>query len=192
MIEAMETTEELAQYIQEKASNTPRFIVAISGFGGSGKSTLSEKLSKILDDSTLIHVDDFIAADENGAKEGHVHDWEKLEKLLFIPAKNNDKIVSRIYDWNSNKQVYEEVTATKYMIIEGSSGLIQDKYLQYFDLSIWLDVPQEIANNRGKKRDIEVYHVDHSELWENVWSPREKTNFIKQRPDKRADILFKN
>jgi uridine kinase len=182
----------LAEEIRQRAKKTAPYVIAISGFVGSGKSTLSEQLKKLLADATVIHVDDFIAADENGAKEGYLHNWEKLKKLVFERVKTDEEIVSRIYDWPTNKQVLEKLPVTKYMIIEGSAGLIQDKFLAYIDLTIWIDVPHKIANARGKRRDKEEYNVDHDELWDNVWTPREKESFKKQRPDKKADIIFDN
>lgn len=36
------------------------YIIAIDGFGGSGKSTVAEKLAGYLSDSFIIEMDDFI------------------------------------------------------------------------------------------------------------------------------------
>jgi len=188
----MKNTEELASYIELKAEGCERFVVAISGFGGAGKSTTSEKLSALLGHATLIHTDDFIDSDENGALEGYHLNWKELEAQVIKVAKTADKLTSRIYDWNSNQPVFEEVPTNKYIIIEGSLWLIQDKFRPYFDVTVWVNVPQDIANARGKKRDNEEYGVDHDELWDSVWGPREKDSFNKLRPDKNADILLDN
>lgn len=187
----MKSVEELAQYIQSKASDNKRFVIAISGFGGAGKSTTSEKLSTLLS-ATLIHTDDFIASDQNGAFEGYHLDWKQLEGQAIEVAKTADKLTSRIYDWGSNRPVFEETSVNKFIIFEGSIWLVQDKYKNYFDLMVWVNVPQDIANARGKKRDNEVYGTDHDELWDNVWSPREKDSFDKLRPEKTADLLLDN
>jgi len=186
------TVEELANHIKSKSDNTERFVIAISGFGGAGKSTISKKLVDLLCNATLIHTDDFIASDENGALEGYHLDWEKLEGQLIKPSKSVATLTARIYDWPSNKPVFEEVAANQYVIIEGSIWLIQDKFKNSFDLTAWVDVPQDIANARGKKRDNEEYGVDHDKLWDEVWSPREKDSFNKLQPDKNADLLIIN
>jgi uridine kinase len=188
----MKSAEELANYIQSKADDHERFAVAIAGFGGAGKSTISEKLSTLLGNTTLIHADDFIAADENGALEGYHLDWEKLDGQAIKIAKTATKLTSRIYDWGSNQPVFEEVPVNKYIIFEGSIWLTQYKFKQFFDLVVWVNVPQDIANARGKKRDSEKYGVDHDELWDNVWSPREKASFNELEPSKNADILLDN
>lgn len=182
----------LSEWIKNEAKNKPRIVIAVSGFGGSGKSTVSNKLSQLLGDAYIVHVDDFIEADDNGAKKGYLHDWQKLEEMLFKDARKATTIVSKTYDWSLNKQVIEEMHPGKYLIIEGSAGLFQEKYIRYFDIKIWLDVTHEVANIRGKKRDSEEYEINHDDLWDNVWSPRESKFFEKQRPDLRADILFKN
>ena len=88
--------------------------------------------------------------------------------------------------------VFEEILANKYIIIEGSLWLIQDKFKSNFNKTVWINVPQEIANARGKKRDNEVYGVDHDELWDQVWGPRETESFNKLHPDKNADIPLDN
>lgn len=188
----MKNVDELADYIESEAVGRDRFVIAISGFGGAGKSTASEKLSNSLGHATLIHTDDFIDADENGALEGYHLNWKKLETQVIKIAKTAGKLTSRIYDWNSNRPVFEEVPADKYVIIEGSLWLIQDKFKPYFDVTVWVNVPQNIANARGKKRDNEEYGVDHDELWETVWGPREEDSFNKLRPDMKADILLDN
>jgi uridine kinase len=121
----MKSIEELADYIKSKASKDERYVIAISGFGGAGKSTASRRLSTLLGDTTLIHTDDFIAADENGVLEGYHLDWEKLEGQTIKIAKTAKKITSRIYDWDSNQPVFEEIPVSKYVIVEGSIWLIQ-------------------------------------------------------------------
>jgi uridine kinase len=188
----MNSVKELADYIKMRTDNSTRYVVAISGFGGAGKSTISRSLAESLGNATLIHTDDFIAADENGALEGYHLNWEILQDQVIKIARSADTLTSRIYDWSSNRPVFEEIASNKYIIIEGSLWLMQDKFKQYFDTTVWIDVQQDIANARGKKRDNEEYGVNHDELWDSVWGPREKDSFIKLRPDEHAEILLNN
>ena len=182
----------LADFISRTAATQSRYVVAISGFGGSGKSTVSGRLSRRLN-ASIIHVDDFIAADKNGARENFPHDWQKLEDLTLAHLKTENEIVARIYDWQSNRQVLEKTRVGKYVIIEGSAGaLIRDDFRAYFDLTVWIDVPADIAHARGKRRDRVEQGVDHDHLWDEVWSPLENAWFDEHRPDLKVDVLLSN
>ena len=176
----------LAKQIRNDSASSKKYVIAISGFGGSGKSSTTNVLQNLLENTTVIHVDD------NGAKPGFIHDWQKLENEVFKKAHSEENIISKIYDWETNKITIETTSPNKIIIIEGSAGLFLPKYIDYFDLKIWLDVPQSIANARGKKRDKEEYGVDHDQVWDNVWSPKELETFTKNRPDKNADLLLQN
>lgn len=188
----MKSTEVLAEHIKAKAANCDRYVIAISGFGGAGKSTISHKLVALLGNATLIHTDDFIDSDENGALEGYHLNWDELESQVLKVAKTAGTLTKRIYDWGSNKPVFEETHAKKYVIIEGSIWLMQNAYRPYFDTTVWVNVPQDIANARGKKRDAEEYGVQYDELWDMVWGPRERDSFIRLKPNENADISLDN
>lgn len=182
----------LAGAIAKLATDRRRYVVAISGFGGSGKSTVSGKLGQLLS-AALIHVDDFIQADENGALEGYPHDWYSLENLTLMHLRSGDEVVARIYDWYSNTRVYERIALGQVVIVEGSAGaLLSDEYRPYFDLTVWVDVTAEVAHSRGKHRDRVEQGVNHDRLWDGVWAPLELAWFRDHRPDLRADVLLPN
>ena len=86
-----------------------------------------------------------------------------------------------------------EARVGKYVIIEGSAGaLIRDDFRAYFDLTVWIDVPADIAHARGKTRDRVEQGVDHDHLWDEVWSPLENAWFDEHRPDLKVDVLLSN
>ncbi|MCC2631671.1 MAG: putative phosphoribulokinase [Patescibacteria group bacterium] len=185
-------TDDLAKEIIELSKVRERFVIAISGFAGAGKSTISQKLAGSLGGASIIHVDDFIVADENGAKPGYPHNWQRFEELVLRELHVTNTVQSRIFDWKSNRQVDERQEVGRFVIIDGPGELFQDAFRGYLDLLIWIDLPQDVANARGMKRDREEYQVDHDELWSTVWSPKEAETFMSIRPDLKADILFTN
>lgn len=186
------TVENLVTEIQNRSGQNP-IVIAISGFGGSGKSTLAQKLHESLDKSTVIHLDDFIvdqlssrSADWDG------FDWERLKRQVLEPLQEGKKQVEYdVYDWPSNKLASKKkVDIEKYVIIEGV-GLIRDELKQYFDCTIWIDIPLEIASERGRTRDREEYKVPHDNLWDELWTPNDRDYFEKYQPNKNVDFCFK-
>ncbi len=75
----------LVEAIRERTQVAPYFIIAISGFGGSGKSTLSKQLAQILNDTTIISVDDFSLHRQAARTQAWESlDWDRLALLLMI------------------------------------------------------------------------------------------------------------
>lgn len=54
------TIEEIANTIKEKSHEKTPILIAIDGFGGSGKSTIAKKLADSLGNAYVIGIDDFI------------------------------------------------------------------------------------------------------------------------------------
>lgn len=180
--------EELAVYIQQIDDSAQPFVIAIDGYGGSGKSTLSKELKQLLPNALAIETDNFIKyPHETNVFE---HDWMAIEKDVLARLKTDDSVVTKAYDWNTLGPKKESQPVGHFVIVEGIS-LLDEKYVNYYDLKIWIDCPYEIALERGKKRDKEEQGTDHDELWETVWGPGSRQYFQRVRPDLKADVLFK-
>jgi uridine kinase len=180
---------ELSKYIISISNETYPYVIAIDGFGGSGKSNLSRQLLKLLRDGLIIQTDDFIKyPHETNVFE---HDWEAIENKVLKRLKEVTSVTTKTYDWHTLKAVTDEQsTIQKYILFDGI-GLLEPKYLKYYNLKIWIDCPYELALERGKKRDREDQGVDHDQLWDEVWGPGSQQYFERAQPHKRADILFK-
>lgn len=188
----MNSIRELVDYIKKKSTKKIPFLVGISGFAGSGKSTISRELSQLLNNATIIHVDDFIKFSNNGAKPNYPHDWYAIEELV-LKRLHTGKVISRTYDWKTNSKVIDEfIDVTPIIIMEGIPAMFRPDILQYLDLKVWIDCPQSIANERGKKRDREEHKVDYEDLWNNAWIPAESKYYEENRPDRFADLTFRN
>ena len=187
-----EQLSELKDALSKQARNKERVVIALSGFGGSGKSVFAQKLAEILGDTVVISLDDFIvnqlsvrSADWKG------FDWGRLVQQVLRPIKKGETLLTYdVYDWKLNQlTTQKKVELPTYIIIEGV-GLINNGLDEYFDYKIWIDVSLETATQRGKKRDREEYEVGHDRLWDEVWSSNDSDYHKKHSPKEFVDYMI--
>jgi len=184
---------EAAEIIKKIAEGKKHFVIALAGFGGAGKSTVANKLSNTLENAVVIPLDQFIInrlLDRSADWDGF--DWARVIEQVLKPVQDGSEIITfGICDWQQNKIIEEKtLELPKYIIIEGC-GLIREQLKKYFDFSIWIDIPLEVAYERGSTRDREEYKVDHDKLWKERWTPNDKDYFEKYQPAVNADFLLK-
>jgi uridine kinase len=169
----------------DKLNKTSTVLIAIDGFGGSGKSTLTEKIKNHFPDATIVHLDDFYSHELNRA------DRERLINQVIKPLKSNQTAKYQRYDWGK-KELTEwiEINPGKIILIEGVSTL-HDDFNHYYDFRLWIDYPQEEGFKRGLERDKKEYGVDTTDEWLNIWIPQEKEYFKTQKPKQKADLIVK-
>jgi uridine kinase len=142
-------------------------IIAISGYGGAGKTELAKTLGRDKPGIQLIHVDDYLdwtkVCELN--EDGEGVDFQSIIKAHIEPFRNDKKPV-------------------KYLIIEGIK-LFSAERQKYFDYKIWVDTPIDSANGNGQVRDGE-----NQRLWEEVWVPNEIAFEKKHNPKQYADALY--
>lgn len=173
-------------------------FVAISGYGGSGKSTFAQGVSKAIgSDTAVIPIDDFII----GARDERSVDWRTFDRSrlhddIIEPASVGKTLRYQRYnsgDWVANRGGdWIEVTVGKVVIVEGC-GILHPTLLPHYDFSAWIDLPQPRALESAKYRDaseIELFGDDDTAaLWDNVWGPNDKDFFETFRPDLNATVL---
>lgn len=151
-------------------------IIAVSGFGGAGKSTFSGELSGLIK-ASVICVDQFGV---DRAIEDYTHwagmDFDKLEKEVLVPFSEGKS---------------GGVSNSDFLIIEGV-GLFRPELLKYFTYKIWIDCPQGVANARGKKRDREVHKNPQDEKWDGPWKRNDDEYFNTYKPRDIADLVIYN
>jgi uridine kinase len=144
-------------------------IIGIDGKDGSGKTTfannLSENLQKLGHNSVLIHMDDFLNPREIRHKQGvnsprgFVDDSYNSEALIhnvLNPLKSGEKSLSiKYFDYVNDCEAGTgviDVPAGSIVIIEGL--FLHSPHLRNFwDFSIYLDVPFEVTFERMSLRD---------------------------------------
>lgn len=176
-----------------KSLNRPA-IIAISGFGGAGKSTFADLLGVAID-APVIRLDSF-ARDRLESEEyslWEAMDFDRLEKEVLIPFSTGARLIQYGgYHWGENKIVKTKaIEHTGSVIIEGV-GLLRPELNKYFAYKIWVDCPKEEAVRRGKKRDREVYNTPRDENWDGLWMKNDTEYFETFKPKEVADFVFSN
>lgn len=165
-------------------------IVGISGFGGAGKSTLANDLAKTVG-GYVVGVDAFFknTTDENYSL-WEIIDFDRLEQEVLVPFQEGRDISYSAFDWENNTLGQkQEMPTTDLLIVEGV-GLFRPNLMQYFDFSIWIDCPLDVAIARGKKRDKEEYGQDHDQLWDGLWQRNDQDYQREYRPKETATTIY--
>ena len=147
-------------------TNTKKpFLIAISGGSGSGKTTLAERLAARLAprSSTIVSEDRYY---KNSAKikgfDARTYNFDNLESrdhaLLeeqLKKLKSGEPIESPIYNFvvHAREDKTDKIPPTEMMIFEGIHILSSERIRDLFDLTIYVDTPDDIRFLRRLLRD---------------------------------------
>jgi len=173
-----------------RKSDTKPVLIAIEGFGGSGKSTIAEKLKNELESAYVVNIDDFIVKEkilEQSWDKGGF-DRSRLERQVLIPASTGQAVAYQKLLWDTNTLSEPiSVPKTDFLIIEGISSY-HPNIAKYYDYKIWVDTPIEVAKERGKARDRDNENAQH---W-GLWAENDLRYQQKYHPEKVADFIIAN
>ncbi|MFD2054286.1 nucleoside triphosphate hydrolase [Mesorhizobium calcicola] len=159
----------LAATIFKRAGKARRFIVAIAGPPGAGKSTLSASLHDLLPEGAVevvpmdgFHYDD-IVLERRGlrARKGapETFDFAGFEALLKRIRAGEPDIAIPVFDRNmelSRAAASIIATETKFILVEGNYLLLDEepwsRLAPLFDFSIFVDVPRDQLERRLLER----------------------------------------
>lgn len=184
------TLEKIAAAIRSQASDSQPILIGIEGFGGSGKTTLANRLKDILGNSYVVSIDEFIVkekiAELSWDKGGF--DRDRLERQVLKPAKSGEPIRYQELLWDTNTlSEFKTVPIADYLIVEGIS-CYHPAIARYYDFKIWIDTPMEVAKQRGHARDGSNENAQHWDLW----AENDLRYQNKYHPEKFADFVFNN
>jgi uridine kinase len=140
------------------------FIVGLAGPSGSGKSTVSKRVASRLK-GHVISMETYAVEMNHLALEQraqldydapHATDVKLLESDIREYAAGK-AIEAPIYDFAEHLRVSgrrRHIPAKSLLIVEGILALHFAELRRYFDLSIYLDAPDEVCFRRRKVRDI--------------------------------------
>jgi uridine kinase len=174
---------------RRKPANRP-FIIGISGFGGSGKTSLAGKLSEILEDTQTIHFDDFVTKERlyEPLENWECFDRERLERQVLEPARNDRPIRYQKLIWRENKLGSPEtVPPCTYLIVEGIS-IWHPGLEHYYDYKVWVNTAPDMAAERGRQRE----NGNGYEVYWDLWRQNEARYLAKYHQNALADFMIDN
>ncbi|HSW36897.1 MAG TPA: hypothetical protein VLG37_00850 [Candidatus Saccharimonadales bacterium] len=168
-------------------------IIAISGFGGSGKTMLAKWLEEQLEDSAVVCIDSFSNHEWRRSSEWDNFDRKRFEQEVLKPAQTNHfPLVFSHVPWPGHPAENPiNISEVKYLIVEGCS-VLHPGLLKYYDFKVWINCPLETATERAMWRDRFVHKDEHDHLWQNIWMPNDQDFFDKYQPSLKADFIFNN
>lgn len=170
----------IREKVTELLTQKQPVLLAIDGYGGSGKTTLARTMQSEFPNSAIITLDDFATDPDSGA------DRKRFLSHVLMPISERKPAHYQLFDWPSKTLAeWRTVKADALVIIEGVSVLGED-FNSYYDVRIWIDCPFELASQRMKERDKNMHNPNYFNVWE-----KEDRDYEKTEPWKRADLLIK-
>jgi uridine kinase len=159
--------------------NRKTLVIAIDGYGGSGKSTVARNLAGVLSQTTIVRTDDFARPNTPS------WDWPRLKEQVLDQINRDQPGRYQRYDWNEDRLAeWHTVPTGGVLIVEGVSSMRRELG-EYWDYAIWVACSYELRLRRGIERD----GASMRSQWIDVWMPEEDKYVREQRPGERADTV---
>ena len=161
----------LQQEIRDCLESSDRsIVVAISGYGGSGKSTFARHVSEAIPGSVVVGVDQYYVKEKDVLDD----DWNAFDRRKM--RAEIDRLLS---------------DSSVHLVICEGVGIFHPDTVDCFSVRIWIDTDLETSTLRGMKRDREEQGNDHDHLWREIWEPVERRFEAKHDPKSKADYLLR-
>lgn len=158
-----------------------RWIIAVDGRSGNGKTSVATRLAQQIADVTVLHTDDLSWHDS-------LFDWHNLLiDEVFQPFLRGDAVSCRPPAWQEHGREgsIEVPASTRVVIVEGV-GAGRRELRDWADQLIWVQSDAQEAQHRGIERD--GGDADAEAFW-HAWMAAEIPFLLEQRPWCRADLL---
>lgn len=185
-------SESVAELIEARREHLGRRItVGVSGYGGSGKTTLVRGLAEFAPTMVRMRGDDFLDPSRSHRRSG---DWDGVERGRLVtevlaPLREGRDGMFRRCDGARRQLGKPEVSPVGNVLVVDLIGLFHPEALSALEVTIWVDVSMETAQRRGMQRD-ETLGRDFARLWNEVWVPNEIDFAANFSPRARAELLY--
>lgn len=163
-------------------------FIAIDGRSASGKTTLSEKLEKMLP-CEVIHMDDFFlpiakrTEDWQEIAGGNI-DFERLLKEVLIPLQNGQMCEVRPFDCKKQREKDGYVLGRERIIVIEGAYSCHPKLWDYSELHVFMDVDEETQGKRIYARNGK----NGLEMFRKTWIPLEERYLSKYKIKERCEL----
>lgn len=162
--------------------------LAIEGGSASGKTTLSQLLTKLYD-CTVFHMDDFFLqpnqrTSERYAQVGGNIDRERFLTEVLIPLSKGEIVNYRKFDCSTLRLGDAiQIVPSKLIVIEGVYSM-HPELSAYYDLSVFLEISPDLQ----KERILHRNSPEMAKLFFDRWIPLERIYFEKMHVSERCDM----
>ncbi|WP_150461196.1 nucleoside/nucleotide kinase family protein [Nesterenkonia ebinurensis] len=196
--------------LEDLVAATPRWeratLVAVDGVDGSGKTSFAARLSEAYEGegqrAHLVHEDDFLNPRAVRYRLGRdspagffldSYDLPALRQKVLDPLRRGGRsIVAQHFDHTTDSPIHTDPTGIEpgdVVIVEGMF-LHRDELTEYWDFSVFLDVPFTISVGRMAQRD--GTSPDPEDVSNHRYIEGQKIYLSRCRPQDRATTVVDN
>ena len=170
-----------AEWVRDRlAELTGTRWVGIDGLGAAGKTSFAAEIAALVPGARIVHIDDFARPFLVG--------WERarfVAEVLEPLLSGRPAHYSRWDYLTDQRRGWAGVPPGVPVIVEGVSATDQRVPVPW-DITLWLEVPEEVRRRRIEDRDDErLLH-----RWQTDWWPNEQAYLQEQRPKDRPGMII--
>ena len=168
-------------------------LVAIDGRGGSGKSKLASELQKIRTSIEVLELDAFPYLDKeypfhHTGTQTRINTNRIIGEALIPLQRGQQASFERTFWWKDAKpSPIIQVKPGGIVLAEGCYALLPE-LRSYWDFSIWIECPPQVAMERAIARDGEDIRLQ----WEQAYFKNEERYVEIHQPADHADLVVYN
>jgi uridine kinase len=153
--------------------------VGIDGLGAAGKTSFAAEIAALVPQAHIVHVDDFARPSVMG--------WDRARFVSEVlePLRGGRPAHYARWDYlTDERRDWADVPPGVPVIVEGVSAT-DERLPVPWDITLWLDAPEEIRRRRIEERDDDrlLYR------WQTDWWPSEQAYLREQRPKDRPGVI---